>query len=395
MEPTHDWLRSEPPDTGDLTRLLSAAQEREAAGDFRTAAIAYDRAYALDPTNTEVAQARQEVLESLSIREHGLYFRYIPAGTFLMGSESGDPDEQPVHPVELGDYWLTEAPVSWTDYCRLMGWKLPPDGMPHGDVPGKDFDRRIFPHPFADQMRRQYCENETIEAVDPFIHYPENVARFASRLPDEYANGPKRQNPDAPWGWDQKPMIGVGWYDAIVLGETLTTKAITYGLPTEAEWEKAARGGLHNCRYPWGNEPPTADRCDFDRWDPFHIKPSRSLPPNSYGLYGMSGGVWEWTADQYDALYYSESPRLNPLGPDRLEGRKGSSKGLEERSPTSDRVLRGGSWSDPAEVVTVSFRMSRRGGGSPSIGFRLVRRIGHNQQPPEHGGAIRRLLRRK
>jgi formylglycine-generating enzyme required for sulfatase activity len=91
------------------------------------------------------------------------------------------------------------------------------------------------------------------------------------------------------------------------------------------------------------------------------------FPPNSYGLYAMSGGIWEWTSDWYDALYYGESPRFNPTG---------VSNGQE-------KVLRGGSWSDCAEAITVSFRMSRQANDwrkeswgehlAPNIGFRLCR----------------------
>ena len=158
------------------------------------------------------------------------------------------------------------------------------------------------------------------------------------------------------------------WQEAEELCARLSTGDIAYGLPTEAEWERAARGGLVGHRYPWGDEPPTAERCDFDRFDHFSILPPRLLPPNGYGLYAMTGSVWEWTADWYDAEYYRTSSADDPTGP-----------------PTgAERVLRGGSWADCAETVTVSFRMSRsavswRDGGwgehlTANIGFRLCRK---------------------
>src|SRR5207245_2031851 len=110
-----------------------------------------------------------------------------------------------------------------------------------------------------------------------------------------------------------------------------------YGLPSEAEWERAARGGLIGQRYSWGDERPDPSRCDFDHFEEFHLAEPRSLPPNGYGLYGMCGGVSEWTSSPYDALAYH--PRRPDGGP----------------NPTN-RVLRGGSSADGAEAVTVSFR---------------------------------------
>ncbi len=72
---------------------------------------------------------RRNLLDSLAIEDDGILFRYIPAGTFLMGSDGGDPDEQPVHPVEIAEYWLSETPVSLAAFARIMGYNLPPQRM--------------------------------------------------------------------------------------------------------------------------------------------------------------------------------------------------------------------------------------------------------------------------
>jgi formylglycine-generating enzyme required for sulfatase activity len=125
---------------------------------------------------------------------------------------------------------------------------------------------------------------------------------------------------------------------------------------------------LIGARHSWGDEPPTPERCDFDHFGDFSIRPMRTYPPNGYGLYAINGGVWEWTRDWYDRDYYRLAPAHDPEGPGQGE----------------EKVLRGGSWADCAEVVTVTFRMSRGSrswkdgewGGhfAPNIGFRLSRR---------------------
>jgi formylglycine-generating enzyme required for sulfatase activity len=152
----------------------------------------------------------------------------------------------------------------------------------------------------------------------------------------------------------------------MALGARLSTAEARYSLPTEAQWEKAARGGLIGARHAWGNEAPTHERCDFDRFQEFSIRPTFSLPPNGYGLFGMNGGVWEWTRDWYDREYYRASPDKDPEGP--AEGK--------------EKVLRGGSWADCKDVITVSYRMSRACGEgrearplTPNIGFRLCRQV--------------------
>jgi formylglycine-generating enzyme len=368
------WLRGEPSGEGDGQRLLALGREQEAAGNLRIAATAYDRAFGLEPGNGAVARAREALLDRLAVEEVGIRFRYVPAGSFLMGSATGDPDEQPVHPVELSDYWMAETPLSWTDYCRLLGWSAPPEGLPLPEPRSRswwrffqrvkrDSEARYFRVEFENKIRLQYCEDWTLRADrDPSVHVPDELwlrrgaepARVRARIGE-----PARQDPHRPFTYTEKPVVSVSWQDVQELGARISTAEVIYRLPTEAEWEKAARGGRIGCRYPWGNAPPSPDRCDYDRYEQFAIQPMRRFPPNGYGLYTMSGGVWEWTQDWYDASYYAESARKDPTGPPNGE----------------EKVLRGGSWADCADTVTVSFRMSRKAesGGSPNIGFRLCR----------------------
>jgi sulfatase modifying factor 1 len=376
MGPDLAGLRSSCGPSGDAHSFLALARQLEAEGELRLAATAYDRAFGLNPQNVEASKGRWSLLDRLAVIEHGLTFRYVPTGAFLMGSDGGDPDERPVHAVEVDEFWLSETPISWSTYCDLMRWEPPPLGRPRGsgthwqDGSGAELSVLVE----ANKVRLQYCEDLTTGARTWWAHTPEtdgwtrSDGTFISSR--EMFGEPSREDPSQPWRYGLKPMVGVSWQDAQRVCAHISSATTAFRLPTEAEWEKAARGGLINRLYPWGDEPPTASSCDFDRLDQLSILPMRRLPPNGYGLYAMSGGVWEWTSDRYDALSYQEGPSRNPTIP--LGGR--------------ERVLRGGSWSDCADAVRVSFRMSRStkppwSGMTPNIGFRLCR-VPRTKRPP-------------
>ncbi len=382
MSSEYDWLRKAHGIEGNSAELFELGRRLEGSGEVHLAATAYDRAYGLDSANTELSQVRLQLLERLAVREHGLRFVYIPAGSFLMGSETGDPDERPVHPVELDHFWLSETPISWSAFCAMAGWEAPPSGVPKGyEWKGHKMGDPLWALPAINRIRLQYCENETTRAIDWHAHAPPADWKRGDGTPvnsRQLFGEPPRANPDLPYAYDAKPVVGIARASVDLVCQKISTPGVSYRLPTEAEWEKGARGGLINKPFPWGDGPLSHANCDFANFDKFAIQPMRRFPPNSYGLYAMVGGVWEYVSDWYDAQYYAESPEVNPTGP----------------SSGTDKVLRGGSWSDCAEVQSVSYRLSRKpeAFGTPNFGFRLCLTGSPTAVPVAKTSWIRRLL---
>ncbi len=179
--------------------------------------------------------------------------------------------------------------------------------------------------------------------------YQEFLNATGHELP-EYWDDPRFNAPD-------QPVVGVTWYDAVAYCQWAGKR-----LPTEAEWEKAARGGLVGYKYPWG-DTLTRDNANYvgtggtDIWN--DTSPVRSFAPNGYGLFDMIGNVYEWCLDYYDYNYYYISPSYNPMGPE--EG--------------NTRVLRGGSCYDG--YLSDYLRVASRFNYYPEttngiIGFRCV-----------------------
>jgi len=148
-----------------------------------------------------------------------------------------------------------------------------------------------------------------------------------------------------PRGWGQpafsretQPVVGVSWHDAVAYCQWLGPE---FRLPTEAEWERAARGGMDDAEYPWGNSPP-ATRPDYGaRWRT-GPEPIGTSPPNGFGIDAMGENVHEWCADCYDAGFYARSPERNPCC----------------TGETGRRASRGGSWRHHIKIARCSARSS-------------------------------------
>lgn len=205
----------------------------------------------------------------------------IPAGEFQMGSDKGDSDEKPVHTVYLSAFYIDKYEVTTAQYAKFL------------NAVGRAKSR----------------EGKAYIVFDKWTLI-------------EFVNG--RYRPKA--GSEKHPVNSVTWYGA-------RDYAAFYGkrLPTEAEWEKAARGGLVGKKYPWGDASPEGKAMCNANWSKglkSILQPVGSFQLNGYGLYDMAGNLMEWCADWYDANYYHNSQPKNPKGP----------------SDGELRVLRSGVW---------------------------------------------------
>jgi len=221
----------------------------------------------------------------------------IPSGDFLMGSEDAEEDERPVHRVHVDDFLMGVQPVTNADYSRFVhdsGHRTP----------------AIYELPIVVKAGGAERERSFRQSGGPYV----------------WEDGhPSTERAD-------HPVTLVRYDDAVAYCTWLAAATgKPFRLPTEAEWEKAARGGAESKRYPWG------DRLDRNMAnflvDPAQrptqgTTPCRSYPANGYGLFDMAGTVWEWVSDWYDPRYYGASPARNPIGPQN----------------GYLRILRGGSW---------------------------------------------------
>jgi formylglycine-generating enzyme required for sulfatase activity len=240
----------------------------------------------------------------------------IPAGTFQMGCVPGDnectTDELPRHRVTLTKgFWIGKHEVTLRAYQQFVR------KTPH----------RLPPEPKASRFR--------------------TFSGGAKGISQEFRPGPGKK--------EDRPVVNVTWDEATAFCEFSGGR-----LPTEAEWELAARGGQHDLMYPNGSSM-SRDDANYgsvggkDLWP--YAAPAGSFPPNGYGLHDMAGNVWEWCADWHDENYYLVSPNKDPQGPQT---------GVA-------RAARGGSWGFGPKYMRASIRVrAAPEDRSEDMGFRCV-----------------------
>ena len=302
---------------------------------------------------------------------------WIPGGDFNMGSSDaeGRPDEYPVHKVKLSGYWIDVHEVTNAQFKKFVeatGYVTTAEKDPDWEELKKQLPAGT-PKP-ADSL----LVAASLVFTPPDHAVPlDNVSMWWS-----WKKGANWKHPEGPGssiaGKDNYPVVQVSWDDA-----TAYAKWAGKRLPTEAEWEYAARGGLKNESYSWGDEPvekgkPKANtwQGNFPNynndWDGYKgLAPVKSFAPNNYKLYDMAGNVWEWCNDWYGAGYYQTlvaQTSVNPAGPAQ------SSDPMEPMVPK--KVTRGGSFMCNASYCK-GYRVSSRMKSSPdtgleNVGFRCV-----------------------
>ena len=244
----------------------------------------------------------------------------LPAGEFLMGEHfnEGEPSELPIHTVQLDAFFMDIHPVSVGRFKKFM------EATKYKTRPMK------FEGWWGDSLTMN--------------QYWDKVTEFAA-TPDH-------------------PMVMVDWFDAIEYAQWAGKR-----LPTEAEWEYAARGGLVGKRYPWQDEITPEDASFYSDTGKDGIQPVGNSRTNRYGLLDIVGNIWEWCLDAYEERFYTKSPKRCPIA-----GHEDAKDVIYNfKQVDTNRVLRGGAWVNDAYYLRVSCRES----GYPSStmnhrGFRCV-----------------------
>jgi formylglycine-generating enzyme required for sulfatase activity len=256
----------------------------------------------LDPGNRDAGERLAEALDSDMV--------HVPEGEFIMGCDCADVDERPQRPVHLDAFEIDRYEVTNIQYQRLLRGS------------GRDGPRRW---------------------AGRYLHLDSD--RSPDWRGDEY-----------PSGEAMYPAAGITWEEA-----TEYCAWVGKRLPTEAEWEKAARGTDERA-YPWGStwDPDRANTLDQRLSYPAPVGAYAS-GASPYGAMDMAGNVWEWASDLYDRRYYSWANDSNPSGP---------------TSGTGERILRGGAWDSSPDQTRTSYRNATHFfGPNFRVGFRCARSL--------------------
>ncbi len=304
---------------------------------------------------------------------------WVPSGEFTMGTDSalGWPDEKPAHRVRVDGFWMDQTEVTnaqFRAFVEATGHVTTAEKTPDLAEIMRQLPPGTAPPPKEKLVPGSLVFRKTDGPVD--LHDPSQWWKWTPGASWRHPEGPGSDIA----GRDDHPVVHVSWYDAVACAKWAGKR-----LPTEAEWEFAARGGLEGKLYVWGNEPFDEKKQQANVWQgDFPWKntaadgyegtaPVKSYAPNGYGLYDMAGNAWEWCADWYDHDLYQRRAGGgaidNPTGPERSY--------VPHDSLSPQRVQRGGSFLCSDEFC-LRYRPGARQGCSPDtgmshVGFRCVK----------------------
>lgn len=300
---------------------------------------------------------------------------WIPAGRFVMGAGRGEgfPEEYPQHTVAVDGFWMEEHEVTNQEFAAFVqatGYVTTAERKPDWEV------LKLQVPPGTPKPPDSVLVAGSLVFSPPAGPVPlDDPMQWWQFVPGADWRHPQGPGSDLR-GKEKHPVVQVSWEDALAYCKWSGKR-----LPTEAEWEWAGKGGTPAARYGWGINELADDYQPANIWQgnfPYQnaaldgyvtTAPVQSFQPNGYGLYDMSGNVWEWTADWMDAGYYNtaESSQPNPTGP---------TDGGHTTHPYQ-KVLKGGSFLCHASYCS-GYRVARRSSngwdsGSNHIGFRCVK----------------------
>lgn len=270
---------------------------------------------------------------------------WIAGGTFQMGADNkqASADEYPKHTVTVDGFYMDATEVTNSEFAKFVkatGYVTTAEKKPDWN----ELKKQVPPG-------TQKPDDSLLVAAS-LIFTPSNKPVALSDYSQwwSWEKGANWKHPHGPKsnlkGKENFPVVHISYFDALAYCKWAGKR-----LPTEAEWEWAARGGLQNNIYPWGNEPIDQGKPKANTWqgdfpykntqkDKFYFAaPVKSFAANGYGLYDISGNVWEWCADYYDSKYYASLNKAGSKNP------KGAAKSFDPDEPyAAKRVIRGGSF---------------------------------------------------
>jgi len=327
------------------------------------------------PSRFKAVAVSQPITATTNNNHDGMV--WVPSGTFQMGGDNSQaqPDEYPKHKVTLTGFWMDATEVTNAQFAlfvKATGYITTAEQKPDWNILKKQLPAGTPKPP----------DSLLVPASLVFVAAKGRVSLNDYTQWWAWKKGADWKHPHGPGsnikGKDNYPVVQVSFYDVQAYCKWAGKR-----LPTEAEWEWAARGGLTNNIYPWGNEPVNSGKPKANTWEGvfpykntvkdgyYYLAPVASFPANGYHLYDMAGNVWEWCADYYNNKYYST---LNPNG---VTNPQGPTKSYDPDEPLAiKRVVRGGSFLCNDSYCS-GYRVARRmktseDSGMEHLGFRCV-----------------------